>query len=530
MIDFKDFKKTKEDADTVTMAHHKGHTIKILKRSLPNIQQEALKRLPFDDGGKVPAPEAIQDVDLSTTPAPTDAAPMTADQNGASSSSPLVPEPVGPQGSPLEQQANMTLGGVQQQLKGQQQLSDVQAQQAQQSIPLAQQAEKNADINKESLQRALDDVTEHTNEFARYMQANKINPTAYGESQTDSQKSQTALGLFLGGLGGGNGPNPALEFLNDNINRNIAAQKQNQEGAKTIYGAYQALYNNDNASAALTKVAMNDRLAADANEITAKLGTAQAQAQNNILQGQLKSSTAEERMKAAGYIQNGPSSDSGNSNALSTGIPGGILSPNAQKKYEGILYDPTKTPEQKADLTKQYNNAVQVDKAIQQIDMLFPEIHQKASGISGWANYAANKVDPNVIGGVAAAGTEALGAAGAIPTAGASLLGAVPGAIAAGGVGRALGSGVKQGLTAIGGRQAVEAETAKASLISIIGSALKGANVTSTEVEKIAEQFAPSVTDNEESYKDKLEKLKAKIKALTETSALDASGMTNKQK
>ena len=525
MIDFKDFKKTKEDGDTVTMAHHRGHEIKILKRSLPSIQQEALKRLPFKDGGEV------QDVDLAATPAPTDAMQASSNPNGA----PLSPEPVSepgatesmPQGSPLAQQAQGTLSGVAQQQTGLAQQADVQARQAQGMVPIEEQRAKNEAINQENYANALKDVTQHTNEFAQHLRGMPINPNAYGESQTDAQKSQTALGLFLGGLGGGNGPNPALEFLENNINRNIAAQKQNQENERTIYGAYQDLYHNDLASAALTKVSMNDKLLADAQTLTAKLGTDQAKANFNILSGKVEADSAENRMKAAGYLQNGPSSSgsSGNANPLSTGIPGGILGPGAEQAYKGILYDPTKTDQQKHDATTQYNNAVQVDKALKQIDVLFPQIKSKAT----FSGDLADRIDPRVVGGAIAAGTEGIMAATSPATGGASLAGAIPAALAAGAGGTAAAAGTKQILHGVAGQQGVQYDTAKDSLVSIISSALGQAKITPTEIEAIAKQFTPHYWDSADTVKDKLEKLKAKIKSLTETSALEATpGMMNK--
>lgn len=323
MMNFKDFKKTKEDSDTVTMSHEKGHTIKILKRALPHIQQEALKRLPFDDGGKVPeTPLQVEPIGDTTPPA------TTSTQQSATTP---------PDQTPLEQQAAGTLGGVEQQKLGAQQAAEVQAQTAQGNIPIAEQAQKNADINKESLQKSLDDVTQYTNDFKDHMRSMYINPSAYGQSQTDAQKQQTAIGLFLGGLGGGGTSNVALDFLNKNIERNIDAQKANQETEKNIYGAYQQLYNNDNVTAALTKVSMNDKLLADAQLVAAKLGTTQAQAQYNLLAGKVEADSTDQRMKAAAILNAGGLPKSGaapNQNP----VPGTyqLLVPNAIQKSMGL--------------------------------------------------------------------------------------------------------------------------------------------------------------------------------------------------
>ena len=56
MMDFKGWKKTKEDSKSVTMAHPKGHEMIIVVSKLPAIQREAIKRLPLAEGGKVDNP------------------------------------------------------------------------------------------------------------------------------------------------------------------------------------------------------------------------------------------------------------------------------------------------------------------------------------------------------------------------------------------------------------------------------------------------------------------------------------------
>jgi hypothetical protein len=57
----------------------------------------------------------------------------------------------------------------------------------------------------------------------------KVNPNAYMESMSSGSKVATAIGLILGGIGGGltHQENPAMKFLNQQIERDVEAQKAN---------------------------------------------------------------------------------------------------------------------------------------------------------------------------------------------------------------------------------------------------------------------------------------------------------------
>jgi hypothetical protein len=207
-----------------------------------------------------------------------------------------------------------------------------------------------------------------------------------------------------------------------------------------------------------------------------------------------------------------------------TGRQDRILAPGAQQKYASLMYNPTTTPQQKSDLTTQYNDAVQADKALDQIDKLFPQLANKST----WGGALSEHIDPNAFGAAGAAAAEGLGAAGAIPTAGASLVGAVPGAILAGGAGKLIGEGLKTGARVVGGQQEEQYRTGVEALKTIVANALAGAKVTPTEAGGIVDQFIPTKFNSEETVKDKLEKLKQKIISITRTSALDNARMTNR--
>lgn len=398
------------------------------------------------------------------------------------------------------------------------------------------------------LQAAQNDVKQHADQFAAYASnpAN-MNPKHYQESMSSGQKVTSAIGLFLGGLGTPfGGHNYAMDFLNKQIDRDIDAQKNRMDQQKNIFGAYHQLYGDSLATYNATKATMFDIYQGKLRQAAASLGTPQAQA------NYLKASTqlAVERSKALqdaavdlatlpGTRANKPNTLPGSQGAQSSPQGQGhgassswnesgeertdrVLNSAAQKKYDWAMskYNHVQSDTEKAQIIKEYQDAFQTDKALAQIDHLYPELMKKRT----YGGYLADKVNPDIIGGAAAAGAEALGAAGAIPTAGASLIGAIPGAIAAGGAGKLLGHGLQQGLRAVGGQTQTQYETAGNSLESIVASALPG--LTPTERGGIANEFKPTIMDTEATAQDKLKKLKQKLVSLTKTPTLNSAKMT----
>src|SRR5580692_5298737 len=53
MLNLKDFEKVADDGKTVTMAHKKGHQIKVILKALRPIEREQMKRLKMAEGGRV---------------------------------------------------------------------------------------------------------------------------------------------------------------------------------------------------------------------------------------------------------------------------------------------------------------------------------------------------------------------------------------------------------------------------------------------------------------------------------------------
>lgn len=92
----------------------------------------------------------------------------------------------------------------------------------------------------QNLREKMQDVTSAIQDFSD----GHINPDHFMESKSAAGKVSTAIGLVLGGLGGGmlHQENAAAKFLNAQIDRDISAQKADMDKRHTLIGAYMKQY------------------------------------------------------------------------------------------------------------------------------------------------------------------------------------------------------------------------------------------------------------------------------------------------
>lgn len=81
-----------------------------------------------------------------------------------------------------------------------------------------------------------------------------INPNHYMENLSVPGKISTAIGLIAGGIGGAltHQENPAMAFLNNQINRDVESQRQNLGQKTTVLDGYLHQYGNLNQAMAMT--------------------------------------------------------------------------------------------------------------------------------------------------------------------------------------------------------------------------------------------------------------------------------------
>ena len=251
----------------------------------------------------------------------------------------------------------------------------------------------------------VNDMKQHVQDFDTALQNIDISPKHYSENMSAPRKVAAAIGLFLGGFKQGlvGGNNPAMDFMNQQIDRDIAAQKQKAENVKTIFGAYKQLYGDENVATNLTRATMNNMLTRQAEATAAQLGSAQAMAAAKALAAQKAAENNKLYLDSAGLLQNTP--NAGNGEALPPqaanapeekkgqaqskseqdfeDIKTPILSPDSEKKMANVQYNRQLQPFAK-DISEQHAAAAKADFAISKINEIMPRIVQTANNPSGY--------------------------------------------------------------------------------------------------------------------------------------------------
>lgn len=238
-------KKIKEDAKSVTMSHPKGHTMVILLKGIPLIQREALKRLPLAEGGEVKLKTKAKEEKMPHYDA------GTPDQPVSEADVPSAPLPDNKATIPMAQ-PEQSPSTSNQSITGNNDVDQAKA------YDLYGKALNTYNANVDATKNGLIQATNGLNE---YQAKNPIDADQYRKNMTPGDKVSTGIGLFLGGFSVPfGGQNFAQDFLNKQISNNIDAQKQNFENKKTVWGAYQALYHDNNVADNLTRINELDKM------------------------------------------------------------------------------------------------------------------------------------------------------------------------------------------------------------------------------------------------------------------------------
>lgn len=552
MIDLKDFKKIAHDKNTATLQHPKGHKITVLVSKLTPIQKEHLKRLNMHEGEtegrkEYEAGTPNQPVSADDS-APTTAAPQAYQPQPSTQITPAPVEGAGVAGSGPD----AAIDPLKQEVTGLQEKRNSDIEQAKENA-VSQRAfnDKRADLANQDVQN-IQEVDQHTKDFAQAKDKNgnlisQVRPNAYYEDMSTGQRVGNAIGMLLAGAGGA-GPQ-AMDFLNKQIDRNVAAQEKNFQHQNTVWHAYESLYHDKNIASSLAKVSNIDMLDGQMKLTAQRLGTAQAWANYNQAAGalgirriqevgsagqrltSLRNGTLPPNPGPAGIAANkkpiGASDDWGdNANAMPQPINGddSILSPNAQAAWQKAKYDP-RFKDQYGKLTDEYNQAVQSQKAMDAIDEKFPALRAEATMSGNLAEH----INPHAVAAIGGAAGTALGATVGAPFLG---VGSVPGAVAGGAAGSALGEGIGHGIRGAlgitGGQKQVQFNADKAATTKVIAAALKGTNVSSDQIQDVVDSNTPSYWDyrDPDTYEKKKKNIKDFIKQNTITGTTKAAGIT----
>jgi len=257
MIPMKAFKKVSDNGNTAVLKHENGHEIHIVKASLSEPLKKQLQEMPLHsaDGNKIPKAEDN---------APTDVAQPQPQEQG-------LLQAAGPQGTPVPPPPpegatqGAAIGAVQgtQNLPPPDPFNSIPGYQEQaQAIPTKESAISDegkviADAAhykqvqdyalQQQLQRNLQDKQGEIDAATADVRAGHIKPNDYLDSMSSVGKISTAIGLILGGIGSGmtGQGNPALSFLNSQIERNIEAQKADMANKHNLLSALGQQYHNE---------------------------------------------------------------------------------------------------------------------------------------------------------------------------------------------------------------------------------------------------------------------------------------------
>ena len=250
------------------------------------------KGLPPDETPQ-PADAVVPAIVNAVTPGnllpPTAAAPSNSALPDADPNLPGAGAPVGPTNSAPQNAGAPIPGGSpvdvnQAYAQGQKSISeqqDVASQLADHQAKI-QQADLDArqDLNS-TLQKNTRDFQAQQKQFMSDYMNNHIDPKHYMENMGSGQKVATGIGLFLGGFSSAftHQGNPAMDFLNKQIDRDIAGQESRLGQQKTILGANQELFHDQMLANNATRINMNDIYDHKIQLAASQLGTPAAKAQ-----------------------------------------------------------------------------------------------------------------------------------------------------------------------------------------------------------------------------------------------------------
>lgn len=327
-FDLSKFKKIQEDEHTAVMQHPHGHHVVIAKHILSPAMHAQLKKLPIHkqgggevedsdddqgDGGKLDIeaiPETQKPLEIEEIPQEEAPGLQTADQGQPGQSSQAgelgvpggvsvdwnapAPQntkglenfslPPAPKGQPPIQVPGQDLSGMQKAMNevtgGYYGEANARGKLAQSEGQTAAQTATDLQNLQAKYQANYAELNNHIDEVMKDYANGHIQPNHYVESMDTPRKVSTAIGLILGGMGGGltRQGNPALDFLNKQIDRDIGAQQQELGKKANILTANFHKFGNLRDATEMTRAMLMGINAA-------KFQAAGAQAQGDIARG-----------------------------------------------------------------------------------------------------------------------------------------------------------------------------------------------------------------------------------------------------
>jgi hypothetical protein len=496
-------------------------------------------------------------------------------------SQPVAPQPVAPQpvmqnptpevqvpqvgtaatpinsGGGIENQAGSTLKGIEQGQEAIKSKEAIDEAEAKGQVPIVEQEVLGNQQRARQAAQAYADFQTRGNAAIKKLAKGEVDPNRFWNDRKTGEKIGTTIGLFLGGFGvpfGGH--NFAYDKLQADINRDVEAQKKNADIRNNVWSAYKNLYELTPVADQLTKATLLDTAAAQMRVQAAKLGTARAHyiAQKTTADYAkeshgLRTSAAAIYTEAHGgkAVPQPPQSPAA---VQKTESPAKPLTPDEQAKQnadkmagkEALREKPLSLEdlpndkvldegaeqrmlaakegpykEQFGDIQKQYDAAVQTDKALAGLNQRYLEMAALADkgGIGG---YIHRKIDPHTI-------AATVGGLGALAGSVVPGLGTIAGGAGGAALGEAIGQSTK---AATAGDIAGRYDAAKTNLLQEIGSALHGTDVSPSQIEAAVNAYAPDIRDSREGRIEKIKGLRRFMINAARTSMLGLAKVSRK--
>lgn len=177
-----------------------------------------------------------------------------------------------------QKQANTAIGRAEAQSgQEQQQAYQQQAQQSQQFM--------------QDFTRKNDELSKERTAFVKDLQESHVDPSRYMHDMNAGAKISTAIGLLIGGLSTA-AENPAVKFLEQQMQRDIDAQKANLGKKENLLSANLRHFGNLKDATAMTQIMHNDYIKSLTNQAAAKAASPIALANAQKMNAQLDQQSA----------------------------------------------------------------------------------------------------------------------------------------------------------------------------------------------------------------------------------------------
>lgn len=339
-MDASKFKKLSSDEKKTVFQHPRGHKIEIVHAALSPKMRKDLQAIPgYADGGDVKPDEpwymkayhavdnaltlpderaaeqkkTAQQADMAELNKMADAAPAVPVRMGAlapqANAAPAVGLASVPQQAPaaatapslqnqdalgMDAYANSYMKGVNEQKAGFSQEAAAQQGLGQQQMAVEQEQQQWAKQAVQDYQAHYQQLNQEYANVVKDVQNQHINPQHYMENMSGGKKAATIIGMLLSGIGSGltHQENMAFKMLNQQIDRDVDAQKANLGKSENLLNANLKQFGNLHDATQMTYAMQNGIYASKLRQAAAQAAGPMAKARALQLAGQLDAQAA----------------------------------------------------------------------------------------------------------------------------------------------------------------------------------------------------------------------------------------------